>query len=171
MNKTSIEIRKAPAASDGLPTLWNSFRNEIDTLFHRFDDGFGIPAMRRMIDIEPFWSRSGDGALLPAVDLVENDKAYTISAELPGLDEKNVTVTLSGDLLVLKGEKSEEKEEEGENRYVSERSYGAFERSFRLPDNVNRDKIAARFSKGVLKLELPKEHVSAPEKKIAVKAS
>lgn len=169
MSKTSVEIRKTPA-SEGLPGLWNSFRNEVDSLFNRFDGGFGFPAMRRMIDIEPFWQGSADGSLLPAIDLTEDEKAYAISAELPGLDEKDVSVSLSGDLLILKGEKTEEKEEKSKNRYLSERSYGAFERSFRLPENVDRDKISARFGKGVLKLELPKNHATASKKKIDVKA-
>ncbi len=171
MTTPSLENRKPPAPAPGLPSLWNSFRSEIDSLFHRFDGGFGFPAVRRLIDVEPLWSHFGTGALLPAIDIVENDKAYSISAELPGLDEKNVTVTLSGDRLVIKGEKSQEKEEKDESRSVSERSYGAFERSFRLPENVDRDRISASVSKGVLHLDLPKNHAAAPTTKIDVKAA
>ena len=171
MSKTSTDLTKTPAASESWPGLWNSFRSELDSLFNRFDGGFGLPAMRRLTDIEPFWSRVSSGTLLPAIDLVEDDKAYTVSAELPGLDEKDVAVSVSGDLHVLKGEKSEEKEEKEKNRYLPERSYGAFERSFRLPDNVERDKIDAKFAKGVLTVTLPKSKAAAPDKKIHVKAA
>lgn len=170
MNKTPIEIHKTPVPTAPLPGLWGSFRNEVDSLFRRFDDGFGFPAMRRLMDIEPFWHRTA-GTLLPAIDVVEDDKTYIVSAELPGLDEKSVSVTLSGDLLVLKGEKSEEKEEKDKNRYLSERCYGCFERSFRLPENVERDKVSAEFGKGVLRVRLPKSEAAAPAKKIDVKAA
>lgn len=169
MNKTPIEINKASAPTAPLPGLWDSFRNEMDSLFRRFDDGFGVPAVRRLMDVEPFWHRAA-GPLLPAIDVVEDDHTYIVSAELPGLDEKSVSVTLSGDLLVLKGEKSEETEEKDKNRYLSERCYGCFERSFRLPDNVERDKISAEFAKGLLRVRLPKS-ATAPAKKIEVKAA
>ncbi len=169
MTKTSTEISKTPSSPEPWPGLWGSFRNEVDSLFHRFDNGFGTPAMRRLIDISPLWGRT-DAALFPAIDVTEDDKTYTVSAELPGLDEKSVTLSVSGDLLILKGEKSEEKEQKDKSRYLSERSYGCFERSFRLPDNVDRDRIAANFAKGVLVVTLPKSKTAAAEKKIEVKA-
>lgn len=170
MTKTSTEISKTPAQPAPWPGLWGSFRNEIDSLFHRFDNGFGAPAMRSLIDIGPFWGRTAD-TIFPAIDVVEDDQAYILSAELPGLDDKSVTVSVVGDMLVIKGEKSEETEEKDKSRYLSERSYGCFERSFRLPDSVDQDGIAAQFAKGVLKITLPKTKSAAASKQIEVKSA
>jgi len=90
----------------------------------------------------------------------------------PGLEEKNINITVSGDVLTLKGEKHYEKDEQDQNRYVSERAYGSFQRSFALPDGVDRDKIAADLSKGVLTLTLPKATgAQKPRRKIEVKTA
>ena len=83
-------------------------------------------------------------------------KTYKISAELPGLDAQDVEMSISDDRLVLKGEKRQEQEEKNKNYHHSERTYGSFQRSFELPMSVDRDKIAADFSKGVLTITLPK---------------
>jgi HSP20 family protein len=86
----------------------------------------------------------------------EDEKAYKISAELPDLDAKDVDVSVSGNMLVIKGEKRQEKEEKDKNYYFSERAYSSFQRTFELPASVDRDKVAADFSKGVLTITLPK---------------
>jgi HSP20 family protein len=107
----------------------------------------------------------------PAVDVAEKDKAYEITAELPGLDEKNVEVKVANGMLSIKGEKKEEKEEKKRGYYLSERRYGAFERRFQIPEGVDSDKIDATFKKGVLTVTLPKSATAqAAEKKIAVKS-
>jgi HSP20 family protein len=93
----------------------------------------------------------------PQIDLSETDKDVRITAELPGLDEKDVEVTLAENVLTLKGEKKEEHEEEKEDYYHSERSYGYFERSVQLPEGVDTDKAEAKFKKGVLKIAIPKK--------------
>jgi HSP20 family protein len=170
MSKTSVEIKKAETPV--LPAMWRSFRNEIDSLFDRFDTSFAFPSFRRLTEVDPFWTGEQFNVNLPAVDVTEDDAAFKITAELPGLDEKNITLTMTGDQLVLKGEKSEEKEEKSKSRYLSERSYGAFQRSFRLPDIVDRAKVEANFAKGVLTVKLPKAaEAKAEPKKIAVKAA
>lgn len=108
----------------------------------------------------------------PAVDVSESDKAYEITAELPGLDEKNVEVSVANGGLTIKGEKKEEKEQNQKDYYVSERSYGSFERYFGLPEGVDADKIEASFKNGVLKVMLPKTaEAQKPAKKIEVKAA
>jgi HSP20 family protein len=99
----------------------------------------------------------------PEFDVRENTDAITIEAELPGVDEKDVTVTMANGILTIKGEKKQEKEERNENYYLSERSYGAFERSPRLPDTIDDAKVEAKFDKGLLK-------VTAAKKPDAVKA-
>ncbi len=172
MAQAPVEVRRtAPARVPATDPL-QSFRTEMDRLFDRFSGGFGFPSLRRMFDMEPAWrAESSFSFAAPAVDMTEDDKAYKIAAELPGMSEKDIEVSLSGDLLVLKGEKRQEHEEKEKNRYLSERSYGAFQRSFVVPDGVDRDKVAAEFSKGVLTLTLPKTPAAQKEqKKIEVKA-
>jgi len=171
MAQTPVEVKKTTPAR--APDVWHSFRSEMDRLFDRFSGGFGLPAFRRMSDVEPAWgSESAFSFTAPAVDVTEDDKTYKITAELPGLEEKNIDVTVSGDMLTIKGEKSYEKDEKDKNRYMSERAYGSFQRSFLLPDGVERDKIAADLAKGVLTITLPKTAAAQkPQKKIAVKAA
>jgi HSP20 family protein len=109
---------------------------------------------------------------VPAVDRSEDEKVYKISAELPGIDAKDIDVSVSGGTLVLKGEKRQEKEEKDKNYHFSERAYGSFQRSFQLPSSVDRDKVAADFSKGVLTITLPKTAAAQkPQKKIEIKSA
>jgi HSP20 family protein len=109
---------------------------------------------------------------MPAIDMSEDEKTYKISAELPGMDTKDVDVSVTGDMLVLKGEKRQEREEKDKNYHFSERAYGSFQHAFELPASVDRGKIAADFSKGVLTITLPKTvEAQQPTKQIAVKAS
>src|ERR1700740_1324235 len=133
------------------PDVWRSFRSEMDRLFDRF----GFPSLRRMFDIEPAWpSASAFTFSVPAIDMSEDEKAYKISAELPGLVHKDVDVSRSGNMLVLKGEKRQEKEEKEKNYHLSERAYGSFQRAFELPSSVDRNKVSADLSKGVLTVTL-----------------
>jgi len=138
----------------------------------RLFDRFGFPSLRRVFDIEPAWrSASSFSFSVPAIDMSEDEKAYKISAELPGIDAKDIDVSVSGDMLVLKGEKRQEKEEKDKNYHFSERAYGSFRRAFDLPASVDRDKVAADFSKGVLTITLPKTaEARKPQKKIAIKS-
>jgi HSP20 family protein len=108
--------------------------------------------------------------VVPDFDVHENAKSIMIEAELPGVDEKDVSVTLSDGLLTIKGEKKQEREEKGESNYLCERSFGAFERCLRLPETIDESKIEARFDKGVLRITAAKkpEAVKA-ERKIEIK--
>ena len=109
---------------------------------------------------------------MPRVDVIEREKEYCIKAEMPGLSEKDVEVTVSDGRLTIRGEKKEERQEEKENYYLSERSYGSFQRSFQLPDTVDKDKIEATSKNGVLTIRLPKtEQAIQQEKRIAIKAA
>lgn len=173
MAQSPIDVKKAPPARTPATNPWNQFRTEVDRLFDQFGGGFGFPFLRRMLDADPLWRNEGRFSLsAPAVDLTEEDKAYRITAELPGMNEKDIDVSIAGDMLVLKGEKRQEHQENAKNHYLAERSYGAFQRSFTLPDGIDRDKIAAEFSKGVLTLTLPKTaEAQRQHKKIDVKAA
>ena len=169
MADVPVEVKKTAPTQTNVPDVWNSFRGEMDRLFDRF----GFPSLRRVFDIEPSWrSASSFNFSTPAIDMSEDDKAYKISAELPGIDPKDIDVSLSGDTLVLKGEKRQEKEEKDKNYPFSERSYGSFQRSFQLPSSVDRHKVAADFSNGVLTISLPKTaEAQKPQKKIEVKTA
>lgn len=138
-----------------------TLQQDMDRLFDEFFSGFGL---------RPFGVfREQMGAFTPQVDVVEGDKEIKVSAELPGLDEKDIQVTLSHNLLTISGEKKEEKEDKGKNYYRMERSYGSFRRSIPLPREIDADKVEAAFKKGVLTITLPKTAATQDRKKIAVK--
>jgi HSP20 family protein len=105
---------------------------------------------------------------LPTVDISETKDKLLIKAELPGLDAKDVDVSISGDILTIKGEKKKEEEQKDEHFYACERYNGFFQRSFRLPVTIRADKIEASFDKGVLEIVLPKTE-EAKKKKINIK--
>ena len=132
-----------------------SIRSEMDRLWNKF---LGETPFVRSFTEE--WS--------PSVDISQTKDKLVIKAELPGLDAKDVNVSISGDLLTIKGEKKKEEEEKDEHHHYMERYYGSFQRSFQLPVNVKTDKIEATFDKGVLKITLPKTE-EAKKKEIEIK--
>ena len=106
------------------------------------------------------------------MDIAETEKAYEITAELPGMSESDVEVVASNGGLTIKGEKKEEKEEKKKDYYLSERRYGSFERRMQIPEGVDADKIDATFKKGVLTVTLPKKpEGQKPAKTISVRAA
>ncbi len=171
MAKTEVTVKKSVPAKTG--DAWQSFREEMDHLFDRFSGNFGLPSLRRLFDAEPAWTFKSSFAFpTPAVDVTEDTAAYKITAELPGLEEKDVNVTVAGGMLTIKGEKSYEKDEKKKDHHVSERAYGSFQRSFTLPDGVDADKIVADLAKGVLTVTLPKTaQAQKQQKKIEVKTA
>lgn len=168
--KTENSNAPAPKAGEWAP--FESLRREIDRLFDDFHPfGWRSPAARPIFDFETPKLR-GEWAVAPAMDLVEKEKEYEITAELPGIDEKSVEIKVANRALTIKGEKREEKEEKQKDYYLSERRYGSFQRSFTLPEGVDADKIEANFAKGVLTVTLPKTaDAQKAEKKIEVKAA
>lgn len=149
----------ATRGDDGNP--FALLRREMDSLFDSFFRG---------ADLEPF--ESVFGGFSPKIDIADTDKEIVISAELPGMEEKDVDVSLQNDTLTIKGEKKEEKEDKGKDHYRRERSYGSFSRTVALPAEVDTDKIAATFTKGVLTITLPKTpQAVAQKKKIEIKSA
>lgn len=144
--------------------------SEIDRLFDDFARGLGwrgFPESGSVGRIE-----SAVPAMAARVNIAETDSAYEIEAELPGLDEKDIELKVAEGVVTLSGERKEQKEEKRKNYHLVERSYGSFRRSFALPQNIVEDKIDAKFSKGVLKITLPKEvpgTAKPGEKRIAIK--
>lgn len=169
--KLPVKSEKSAASPEGWAPF-ESLRREVDRLFDDFHPfGWRLPS-RTAFDLEiPKFSRAA-WQVAPAMDLVEKEKEYEITAELPGIDEKNVEIKLSNHTLTIKGEKKEEMEEKDKDYYLSERRYGSFQRSFRVPDGVDADKIEATFTKGVLTVRLPKTaQAQKADKKIEVKAA
>jgi HSP20 family protein len=155
----SSEKKGLPVRREGYNTF-ALLRQEMNTLFDNFSRGF---------EIEPFAGRFGQFS--PSVDIKESDKEIKVAAELPGLDDKDIEVSLGKDSLTIKGEKNEEKEDKGKNYYRMERSYGSFTRTIPLPAEIDTDKAKAEFKKGVLTVTLPKTARAIKEtKKISVKA-
>lgn len=180
-NKVAVKTEeKAKGTQVAKAEPWHPFetlRREIDRVFDDFGRGFGWPLgrwpfARSIFDLEPLWRQELSFGPAPAVDIVEREKEYEIEAEIPGMDEKNLEVSLANGVLTIKGEKKEETEEKRKNYYLSERRYGSFQRCFQVPDGVDGDKIEATFSKGVLKVKLPKTaEAQKKEKKISVKVA
>jgi len=163
---------KLPVKNETRETAaWPPFDSLHQNMERMFDD-FGRSLFRRgQFDVEPFWRRSMNWGAIPAVDIAEKDNAYEITAELPGMDEKDIEVKYAGGMLTIKGEKEEAKEEKQKDYHLTERRYGSFQRSFSVPDGVDADKLEADFSKGVLTVTLPKSpEAKKQEKKIPISA-
>jgi HSP20 family protein len=142
----------------GLTSAFNPFmslQREVDQLLDDFTRG---------------WPTVGANQLVPSTDVTENDKEIQITAELPGLEEKDVQINVADDVLTIKGEKKAEKEEKDKNYRLVERSYGAFSRSIELPAGIDSNSIKASIAKGVLTVVVPKP-APAQVKKIEVKAA
>jgi HSP20 family protein len=163
---TKIPARSS-AQSPGERPLdeWHPFatvRREIDRMF---DDLWRFPFYSSP-NTAPAWQA---GTL--AVDVIENPSEFRVTAELPGLDDKNIEVKCAAGVLTIKGEKREEREEKKEDYFLSERRFGSFQRSFRLPESVDADRIEAAFKNGLLTVTLPKKaEAQKNEKKISIKA-
>lgn len=102
---------------------------------------------------------------MPRVDIAETEQEVVVSADLPGLDEKDVSVSLDGDVLTVQGQRKDEREEKKLNYHLVERSYGEFHRSIQLPPGLDTDRVKASFKKGVLTVNLPKRPEARARKK------
>ena len=143
-------------------TPWRPFgelgtlRREMDRLWDSF---FGERPLARVWERE--WA--------PSLDVSETKDNFVVKAEVPGIDAKDIDISLTGDVLTIKGEKKQEREEKEEDYHLVERSYGTFSRSIRLPAEVESAKIKASYKNGILSVTLPKsEKVKAKEVRIKV---
>ncbi len=123
-------------------------RSEVERLFERF---FGEP-----LGASEDWNGFAGGVLAPPLDVAENDREITLRAELPGVDPKDLDISITGNVLTLSGRKSAQSEQRGENYYHSERRFGAFRRSVPLPTSVDPDRVDAEYARGVLTIRLHK---------------
>ncbi|NIA70881.1 Hsp20/alpha crystallin family protein [Pelagibius litoralis] len=148
------------AGAGSTPAI-SELHREVDRVFDDFWRGFGGPSL--------FGGNGSAMAFDVRVDTSEDDKAYHVTAELPGMSEKDVEVTFADNMLTISGEKKEEKEVKEENVHRRERSFGSFRRSFTLPSEVDEAKIAATFKDGVMTIDLPKSKTAQKKaKKITI---
>jgi HSP20 family protein len=129
-----------------------TIRDEMNRLFDNFFTG--LPELRKGL-LEGEWA--------PSVDVAETDEEITVTAELPGVKQDEVDITITDDVLTLKGEKKEEKEVKEKNYHRIERSYGSFQRSIALPTGVQADKAKAAYTDGVLTITVPKAEEAKPK--------
>ncbi|HHT9130505.1 MAG TPA: Hsp20/alpha crystallin family protein [Candidatus Brocadiaceae bacterium] len=141
-----------------LPTI-SSLQSEMNRMMDRFFRGG---------DLSEFGTEIG--TWIPPIDLSETAEKITVKTEIPGIDPKEVDISIQGDTLLIKGEKKEEKEEKGKNFYRVERRYGSFSRSVDLPASVDTNKVTAECKNGVLEITLQKKEEVKP-KQISVKIS
>jgi HSP20 family protein len=168
---STVPVKAERSGNSVARSPFSSLRQEIDRLIEDFDGGLWPRSFHRGWLAAPYFSRSTTVAITPAVDVAEKDNAFEITAELPGMDEKDIEVKLTNGGLQIHGEKKAEKEEKRKDYYLSERSYGSFDRYFGLPEGIAADKISASFKNGVLTVTLPKTaEYRKNEKNIPVKA-
>jgi len=161
--KRSEEL--TPSRGNGHPL--EVLQRQINEIFEDFFEGFGKsdrwPSLRRSSRVWPEVS--------PRFEVSETDKEVRVKAELPGFEEKDIEVILDENVLTIRGEKKEEHEEKKRNYYLSELSYGRFQRSIPLPSGVDRERAKASFKRGVLTVRMPKtESAQAQRKRIAISA-
>jgi len=141
---------------------WNPMRDVFGLrhqMNHLFDDAFGsVVRGDRGLSM---WNRN------PKVDIYDNDESLVITAELPGIDKKDIDIDVKGGVLTLKGERSFDREVKEEKYYCRERTFGKFERVFRIPVDVDPEKISAEYKDGILRIDIPKPEGQKP-KQIAV---
>jgi HSP20 family protein len=167
MYNTPVNVNQTYGSSLLPSKMWDTLRSEVEGLFNRFSASFEAPEFRQP---EVFWPRQMGGFASLDVDVHKTEKAYFITAEIPGVDEKKLEVDVSDDALVIKGEKMQEPYKETKF-YVSERCYGAFQRTFPLPKDVDRSNISAKYAHGVLTVFAPRIAVAQNGHKIHVKAA
>jgi HSP20 family protein len=155
------ERRSVPVRRDRGEHPMEMFQREVNQLF---DDFFRTPM--------GFGGGNQAFAAMPRVDVSESENEYEVTAELPGIDEKDIEVTLADNLLTIRGEKKAEREEKDKNFYLNERSFGSFRRAVPLPSDVDEDRVEANFKNGVLTVRLPKSpEAQAKTRRIEVKGT
>lgn len=167
-DQTTIPVKQGEIA--------NSYRNanpvmqlhdEIDRIFNDTLYRFGMPSLRSRL-FEPA-SLMGDDFFKPSLNVSSTDNNYVISVEIPGMNEKDVSVELNKDTLIIKGEKKEEQEEKDGHFYRTERHFGSFQRVLSLPEDADAETIDAKMKDGVLTLHIQRKPIDVSEvKKIAI---
>ncbi len=156
-----IQRKNVPVRREDFVSPFLSLQKEINKIFEDF-----------FTDLAPSkWFKDENESFVPSVNVKEKDKEIVVTAELPGMDADDIDISITDDVLTLRGEKKEEKEEKEGDYYYHELNYGSFHRDIPLPAEVETDKVKAEFKKGVLKIRLPKKpEAQRKAKKIQVKS-
>lgn len=172
--QTDIDVKREttttpPARTEGWAPLM-TLRDDFDRLFDEFGAGmWRWPLPRRAVEAFPAMR---DWVRAPAMDMIDSDGAYRLTAELPGMTPDDIDVTVTDMSLTIRGEKTEETKDEKDNYLLSERRFGSFQRTLPLPEGVNAEAIAAEFASGVLTITLPKTaEAKQKQRKVEVKAA
>jgi HSP20 family protein len=148
---------------------FTQIRQEIDKVFDSAFKGLGFPSIGSGRELSPIAQTDW---LKPTLDIGASDKEYTVSVELPGVNEKEIQIELVNDTLKIKGEKKQQKEEKERNYYRMERSYGSFQRTLSLPEDADQDDIKAVYKNGVMNITIPRKAALKTEaKQIEIKTS
>ena len=166
MARSEVKIRRNKPAQPAETVhplthrLLRRLRSELDEAFDRFSHHIEFPSLHSLHRIADLERRLRHGmplsSIAAAVDLIEEDKVFRISVELPGIEAGDVGVSISNNTLMIRAEKKDEREEQAQSYYLREREYGSFERFIEMPAGVEHDRIKAEFANGVLTIELPK---------------
>jgi HSP20 family protein len=163
----SIQIRKSETPRTVSHPLFQ-IQNEINRLFDDVFHSVGFPSWNFDRALAPLIQTDW---LKPMLDISAADKEYSITVEIPGVDEKDIKLELIDDTLTISGEKKQEKEEKEKNYYRMERSYGSFHRVLSLPEDADRDNIQASYKNGIMKISVPRKALPQPEtKRIEIRA-
>ncbi len=163
-HKKDNETARQPVKREPAGDPFLSLRQEMDRLFDNFTTGWGGAFPRLLPEETDTWFPG-----MPSVDVKDEEKKLTISAELPGVDEKDIDVILEGDILTIRGEKNYDQEEKEGERYYRECRYGSFSRQIRLPFDASRQEVTSGFRKGVLTIEIEKPvEAQSKVKRIAI---
>lgn len=157
--KSAKRVKGEPLAEHHYEPMLQLHR-DIDRLFDHFFRGFNLPLS---LGGEPFASFGESGLMRPKSDLSAAEKEYLLTVEIPGVNETDVSIDISGSTLTIRGEKKRENEEGGRSYYRIERNYGVFERVLSLPDDVDRDGVKAHFRQGVLTVVMPRNSLPKSE--------
>jgi HSP20 family protein len=158
--------RWEPWSGSGPFGMMHRFANEMDRMFDRISEGFGLPAMGRFSE----WplSLAASERFSPDVDMYERDGKLVITADLPGLKKDDLKVEVTEDAVLIEGERKYEHEESEEGLYRSERSYGHFRRRISLPEGVKTDTATANFKNGVLEVTLEAPELNKTRRRLQI---
>lgn len=161
-----VKMKHMHNRGGALHSPMQQLHREIDRLFDQTFRGFGLPPFGFERSVEPAMV---DGMIKPTLNLGATDSEYSITVEIPGVDEKDLSVEISNDTLTIRGEKKQELEEKDKNYYRMECSYGTFQRVLSLPEDADQESVKAVFKKGVLTVTLPRKALpKSTAKQIAV---
>lgn len=169
-HERTLPVKQTEQGVQGYASPLDRFHAEFDRMVDSMFSGFGMPSPRRLFDMaEPML---GKAAIKPKVDVYGTDKEYVIEAELPGIEEKDLSIELKDNVLILFAEKKHEEKKEDKGYYRVERSYGSFRRVLDVPDDADKDNINAKLKKGVLCITMPRtKTIESNSRKIAIDTS